>query len=272
MGDSDDRSGMTFSRRALRELDRLCAVEFAIPSIVLMENAAIGLCERTLAFMRERGSTGALIVAGPGNNGGDGLALARHLHNAGVGVRIALFGRARPESDAGVNLEICRRMGLEMAALDIGEGMGAEGANKQLRAESGLGLGASLAVVDALLGTGLDREVRGAMRSVIEAINTLGLPVIAADTPSGLDSDTGRPLGACVRADLTCTFAGLKRGFAMGNAREFTGEVAVCPIGAPRELLERLADRPVDRADDGAEDVAEDGASGVDTGGAAPHD
>ncbi len=93
-------------------------------------------------------------------------------------------------------------------------------------------------IVDALLGTGLSRPVEGPMRTAIDAINAAGKPVLALDLPSGLDADTGAPLGAAVRASATATFAAPKLGFSAKGAAAFTGEIAVIDIGLPRCLLE----------------------------------
>ena len=206
-----------------------------------MENAAIDLCRHTLAFGRDRSSTGVLILAGPGGNGGDGLALARHLHNAEAGVHIALLGQPSPETDASVNLGICRRMGLGITALDP-ESDSASPLDS-ISPQIWEALGGAPVIIDALLGVGLDREVQGITRNLIEHVNSMRRPVVAVDLPSGMDPDTGRALGACIRADLTCTFGGIKRGFGAPEARESTGRVVLCPIGAPRELLDQLADR-----------------------------
>ena len=222
--DTPDRpSAPTFSRQALRELDQRCVEEFGIPSILLMENAAIGMCDHTLAFMREHRSMGVLILTGAGNNGGDGLALARHLHTAGVPVQILMLREPRPGTDAGTQHDICTKMGLPISALQ--DPADAAPAIRDRLSE----LAPSPVLVDALLGTGLDRDVTGA-----------GDPLIAADLPSGMDADSGKPRGACVRAGLTCTFAGLKRGFASPEARALTGRIQLCPIGATPQLVQRV--------------------------------
>lgn len=221
------------SRDALRELDRLCVERYAMPSIVLMENAAIGLTRGVLDVLERRDLGGVLILCGPGNNGGDGLCAARHLHNAGAPVRVALTAPPRPGSDAEVNHEIARRMGLSLTPLPVEPGPTLESLSQELT---------SPVIVDALLGTGLDREVGGQARACIEWINASGRPVVSADLPSGMDAETGRALGVCVRATLTCTFAARKRGFAAPGASDLTGRVEVCPIGAPRELLDELSD------------------------------
>lgn len=221
------------SRDALRELDRRCVQQYAIPSIVLMENASIGLARGVLGVIDERRLGGALILCGPGNNGGDGLGAARHLHNAGVPVRVALSAPPRPGSDAAVNHEIARRMGLAITALPDEPAPALDALARELSPPL---------IVDALLGTGLDREVGGVIRACIEWINASGRPVVSADLPSGMGADSGRVMGACVSAGLTCTFAARKRGFAAPGAPGLLGRVEVCPSGAPRELLDRLCD------------------------------
>jgi len=98
--------------------------------------------------------------------------------------------------------------------------------------------------VDGLLGTGLSRPVEGRLRAVIEAMNRSGKPIFALDLPSGLDADTGQPLGAAVRACATATFVAAKLGFTAPGASDYTGEVAIIDIGLPRCLLEPYLDMP----------------------------
>ena len=137
-------------------------------------------------------------------------------------VVIAPLSPPRAGTDAATNEGICRAMGLELL-------------------EPGRRPGSSPdVVVDAIFGTGLDRAVGGAAAGWIEWINGQDQPVLAVDVPSGLDCDTGAPLGYAVRADRTVTFVGLKRGFLEPAAQPYIGEVVVVDIGAPIELYERL--------------------------------
>lgn len=240
---------LTFTREGVRRLDSAARDEFAIPTIVLMENAAFALeraCLGELAATTPPGAHSpartALILCGPGNNGGDGLALARRLHNAGVRVGVALSHPAeRAKGDARTNLEIVRRMGLPLETVSPAEAGGALDAMC-------VRLGGPALLVDALLGTGADRAPEAPIDAMIAWLNarraahTSGR-VVAVDIPSGLDCDTGVPLAGAgaVRADLTVTLAGLKVGFRNPASREFTGRIVVGDIGAPRELLERFA-------------------------------
>jgi hydroxyethylthiazole kinase-like uncharacterized protein yjeF len=223
------RPPLVLDRRSVREVDRLAIQEYGLSGLVMMENAARGLAEHALAMLEAAGGADrrgrVLIVCGSGNNGGDGYALARHLHNAGVEVGLASMGQPKPGSDAAINRDICARMNLRIEPFEKAAG-----------APAGCDL-----VVDAIFGTGLDRPVEGEALAAIRWINAASRPVLAADIPSGLDADTGRPLGQAVRASRTVTFVGLKPGFLVPESGEWTGRVEVVDIGVPRELVERLA-------------------------------
>jgi NAD(P)H-hydrate epimerase len=226
----DGEDVLVFTRRSVREVDRLAAEQYGIPSIVLMENAGLHLAEVVLDSAQSDEPT-VLIVCGPGNNGGDGLCAARHLHNAGARVRVVLSGPPDDvRADAGINLAIVRAMGITLA-----HGAPAfDAAARDVEPE---------VVVDALLGTGLERPVAEPIATLVRRINALseaGAVVVAADLPSGLDCDTGEPLGIAVRADTTVSFVGLKAGFLRLGAQEYLGDVIVADIGAPRELLAKL--------------------------------
>jgi NAD(P)H-hydrate epimerase len=220
--------GFILDRASVREVDRAAIEQFGIPGIVLMENAARALADQALAMVGHALGAEVLIVCGTGNNGGDGWALARHLHNEGLRPVVAALGDPRPESDAGVNCAICRRMKIE--EVPIGD--------LDRHRDAAL-------VVDALFGTGLGRPITGAAADAIEWINASGRPVLAVDVPSGLDCDTGRRLGATVRATVTVTFVGSKPGFETMEAQQWVGEVVIGDIGAPRALVERFGRRRV---------------------------
>ncbi|REJ76711.1 MAG: NAD(P)H-hydrate epimerase [Planctomycetota bacterium] len=213
------------TRSEVREVDRRAVEEFGLPGIVLMENAGRGAAE---SLLNEGVSGRVVICCGKGNNGGDGFVIARHLENAGVDVQVLLFASGEEvQGDAGVNLGVLKRAGtpLEETA-DVTD-------SRQLdewlsRAEW---------IVDALLGTGIQGEVREPYASIIEAINRSESRVLAVDLPSGLDCDTGRPLGPCIRAERTVTFVAAKAGFDASGAERFTGAVEVVGIGVPRRML-----------------------------------
>ena len=224
MGVTETKSA---TRSEIRWIDELAIGKYGMPGLALMENAGAGAAK----FFRERfkGCRKALIVCGKGNNGGDGFVIARHLAYAGLAVRIVLLSRQEEvKGDAGVNLGIVEKMKLALAtATDAGE------LEKELgRIEAGT------LVVDAILGTGATGEVRGSARRAIELINASGSPVAAVDIPSGMDADTGEPLGCAVRATATATMGLRKKGFDRPGARGHTGEVEVIEIGWPINAVE----------------------------------
>lgn len=216
---------MYLSREEVRAVDRRAIEEFGVPGVVLMENAGRGATEVLLGL----GARGPVVIcAGKGNNGGDGFVMARHLDCHGVPVRLLLF--ARPEEltgDAAINYHIVAKSGLPAAVF------GTDVDETALVRE----LAAAEWIVDALFGTGLAGAVRPPWDRVIAAINASGKPVLAVDIPSGLDCDTGRPLGATIQAAHTVTFVAPKKGFAEAAARAWLGEVHVVGIGVPRAVF-----------------------------------
>ena len=240
---------LVFSRKQIREVDRLATEEFGIPSILLMENAARGVTGVILEGLQGLENPSALIVCGPGNNGGDGLAVARHLANRNVRVAIVLAGAPTAfKGDALTNLTIAQKMDLPI--FEAGNSPGAA-----MAAADAL-LGEPVLVIDALLGTGLDRPATGVMAELITQMNAIrvrGSTLVAIDVPSGLDCDTGEAgtdasgAGPVVEADLTIALAGVKAGFLTATAQKQVGELVVVDIGAPRELVSRIG-RPLTMA------------------------
>ncbi|HLJ92270.1 MAG TPA: NAD(P)H-hydrate epimerase [Gemmataceae bacterium] len=219
---------MLLSREQVRELDRRAIEDYGLPGVVLMENAGRG-CAELLHFLGVRGPV--LVCCGKGNNGGDGFVLARHLDNAQIPVRVLLFATAQDlTGDAAIHYRVIAKSGLPMRSLGRGpwdiQALGQELAGAEW-------------VVDALFGTGLSGPPRAPFDQVIAAINRSSARILAIDIPSGLDCDTGQPLGAAVRAERTATFVGLKKGFTNPAAQEWLGKVHVVEIGIPRDLIDR---------------------------------
>ncbi len=212
----------------MREIDRTCIQERGIPGLVLMENAGLAVARA----VRNRLSTTdarVAIICGKGNNGGDGFVAARHLHELGVATRVVLLARGEElKGDAASNHRAALGAGVEVTE--------ATGSDVRPAVEAAVG-GAEI-VVDAILGTGVSGEVRGAARDAIEAVNEAAGPVIAVDVPSGVDSDSGRVLGCCVKADATVTFGLPKVGLYVYPSAKFCGEVIVDPIGIPEDVIE----------------------------------
>lgn len=201
----------------MRALDRHTIEVLGVPGEVLMESAGRAVTEVALLEIQARpGAEGVRIVCGTGNNGGDGLVVARHLAQAGVAVEVELIGDPeRLSADAARNLERARAVGVEVSAGPL----------------SGAGPGVW---VDAIFGTGLSRNVEGAAAEAIERIaraRKAGARVIAIDVPSGLDADRGQTLGRAVRADRTVAIGLPKLGLALEPGRSLAGEVSVARIG-----------------------------------------
>lgn len=216
-----------------RALDQHVIEVLGIPGIVLMEHAAIGTTDvvRNIAARHHRDRV--IVLCGPGNNGGDGWAVARLLHED-HDVLVVSIGAPRPESDAAVNERVVHHLGIETIAL------GTETTERDLaRVRPRL---PDAVVVDALFGVGLDRPIRGSAADLMALVDQSDAIVVAIDLPSGMDAVTGRPIGPCLRADATATMAAMKPGFLVDGAHSLTGPVTVVDIGAPRSALDRFAD------------------------------
>lgn len=219
------------SRDTVRRLDRFAIETLGVPGVVLMENAGRGAAEAAEEMLGGAAGRRVAVVAGAGNNAGDGFVIARHL---GIrGARVATFLVAPAEKitgDARVNLDVLRALAGEITPVTGDE------LNR---------LGETLAafdlVVDAVGGTGIQGALRGAAATAVEQINAAGRPVLAVDIPTGLDCDTGAAAGPVVRATMTVTFLARKTGFDAPGAAEFTGEVRVLDIGVPAERIARMA-------------------------------
>lgn len=206
----------------MKRADERAINELGIPGVVLMENAGRALAE---AVQKRGNAKRVLILAGPGNNGGDGFVAARHLH-VEKDVRVwLLVGREKYKGDARTNLEILLKLGI---------------CPREINDES-LGLLEDIreadVIVDALFGTGLSRPLDGTAAWVVEKVNEAGKPVIAADIPSGICADSGKVLGRAIRAVETVTFARPKRGLYLFPGADYAGQVRVVDIGIPPRLL-----------------------------------
>lgn len=196
-----------------------------IPSLYLMENAAGHLARAAREIMGNKPL--AAVFCGAGNNGGDGIAAAEILLRQGVSVRVFLVGkREKLTHDSQAMLRRLEKAGGCLEDYDPSDaGMPA------LLRSCGV-------IVDAMFGIGLKRPLAGLPLSAVEAINASGTPVVAADIPSGVSADTGAVLGAAVQCVKTVTFSMAKPGHFLEPGCVYAGEVEVCPIGIPEELLE----------------------------------
>ena len=206
--------------------DRL-AMAAGIDGPTLMENAGAAAAREILARF---GARPTLVLAGPGNNGGDGFVIARHLAEAGAEVRLALLGeKDRLRGDAAAMARKWRRKPVPLSPETVA--------------------GAEL-VVDALFGAGLARDLAGSARATLEAVAAAGVPVVAIDVPSGVDGDSGAVRGFAARAAMTVTFFRPKPGHYLFPGRALAGELRVVDIGIPEAVLDEI--RPSVRVNDPA--------------------
>jgi NAD(P)H-hydrate epimerase len=223
----------------MQEADRQAVERYGIPSICLMENAASAVAE--VVVHRFPQAQRVAVLCGKGNNGGDGFAAARMLHNKGYAVEIVFFGSLQDaRGDARTNLEICRKLGIPLTLVRTA---------RQVEAAEAAAAGADV-VVDALFGTGLARPLEGMWANMVERVNALPVPVLAVDVPSGLGGVSGAVDGPAVRAAATVTFGCLKPPHVFPPASEFCGEVVVADIGIPVETLEGLSSMRLSTAEE----------------------
>jgi len=207
----------------MRSMDRAAIDQYGIPEMLLMENAGLAsyaVLEQELGI---RGKS-FVVFCGLGNNGGDGFVLARKIHSGGGAVKVFVLGAMEKYTgSARANLEILRKSPVEIREINS-----ARTARKEIVHCD--------CIVDAIFGTGLARNVEGAHREVIEAVNASGKAVLSMDIPSGINGDTGQVMGCAVRADLTVTFGLPKTGNLLLPGFAHCGTISVSNISFPPEL------------------------------------
>ncbi|MBI5848354.1 MAG: NAD(P)H-hydrate dehydratase [Nitrospirae bacterium] len=203
----------------MRNIDRLTIERYGIPGTVLMERAGLSLAEKVrLLFDKKK----AVVLAGGGNNGGDGIAAARNLHNWGWHVRVLLMLREdRLSPDCLAQYRMAKHSGV---AIEFRKGVTEKDLHGAL-------------VIDALLGTGINKDVTSYMAEAIRFLNAADVKVVAVDIPSGISSDSGQIMGAAVQADYTVTFGLPKIGHILYPGAQYCGQLAIEDIGFPEELL-----------------------------------
>lgn len=221
----------TTSSEKVKELDRKAVDEWGIPAAVLMENAgrsAVELINEEISPLPDR----ALVISGKGNNGGDGLVVARRLIDQGVRVKTFILAeREELTGETERNAGVLERITNEVFYTETS----GEELLKSLRSNPPL-------VVDSIFGIGIQGELRGDYPELISAINQSNGQIVAIDLPSGLPADSGNPPGKAVRADLTVTMGFLKRGTLVPKGRQYTGKQLVASVGYPEKLLRKEGD------------------------------
>ena len=207
------------SRQQVRDIDRLAIEKLGIPGIILMENAGRNASDHIISFLGGVTGKKIAIVAGGGNNGGDGFVIARHLANAGACVVTFLVtDEERIVGDARVNYDIINALGHEIRPC--------------LEPLDDFDL-----IVDAIGGTGISGCLRKKMAEAVNLINAAPTPVVAVDIPTGVDCDTGQVSGPAIVADLTVTFVAGKIGFENPSSCPYTGKVVISDIGVDPEVI-----------------------------------
>ena len=221
---SPDNKCVVMTRDEVRAFDAWAIDTIGIPGVVLMENAGRSCAELIEDKLKDFDGSKVCIFCGTGNNGGDGYVIARHLINRGIQVTVVICGdRNKIKGDAKINLDILERMGRPVELLNPS---GGDIAGEVERLGNGAGV-----IVDSLFGTGLRGQLSDEYRRLIESINACNSPVLAVDIPSGLDCDTGEPLGGAIQAAWTVTFVAVKKGFLSAIAAQYTGDIFVASIG-----------------------------------------
>lgn len=208
----------------MRELDKTASEKFGIKEELLMENAGLATCaviEKELGIKGKR----FLVFCGLGNNGGDGFVIARKIHSNGGNVRVFIIGNRDKFKDvAKMNLDIISLLPIEISPVETADAIKSEVAHCD-------------AIVDAIFGTGLTRDVGGVYRDVIERINQSGKAVFSADIPSGVSGDTGKIMGISVQADHTVTFGLPKIGNMLYPGYDMGGKLYTTHISFPRAIF-----------------------------------
>jgi ADP-dependent NAD(P)H-hydrate dehydratase / NAD(P)H-hydrate epimerase len=216
----------------MREMDRLTMESFGVPGRILMENAGKGATEVFLSTFPDLSGSRIGIVAGRGNNGGDGFVIARYLAQKGLRVTLFLLAdRNDVSGDAETNLYLTDL--LKIPVIEIKHMDSFNAGKAEMTAQD--------IWIDAIFGTGLNSDVRGYFKEIIDFINHRGRPVFSVDIPSGLNADTGKAGGVCIQAHTTATFAFPKIGHILYPGAKYTGKLHVVDIGIPPHIADRVA-------------------------------
>lgn len=212
------------SARQMRQLDARATRRYGIPSLILMENAGRSAAEQALRMLPRKSRGPVAVICGWGNNGGDGLVCSRHLLNKGIDTRVYLAGKEKAMSpETSLNYGIMRKLTRKIKRVS---------AVARLRS-FGVELSECRLIIDGIFGIGLRGEPDQFFQQLFAVVNESKVTVLALDIPSGLDADTGVPLGSAIRAARTITFGRLKKGLALKRAAAYTGSVVVGDISLP---------------------------------------
>ena len=221
----------------MREADRRTIEEIGISSLVLMENAGRQVVAAMEAMYPDLSERQVAVLCGRGNNGGDGLVVARTLLQRGVDVSVFLIGNvSEVRGDARTNMEILSR--LSLTTVEIADSQAWELHFSEVTD--------CTLIVDAIFGTGLNAPLSGLVESVVADVNASGIPVVAIDLPSGLSADSTEPIGDSIEAALTVTLAAPKLPLVLPPAETHAGDIVIADIGIPADILDTLEGQRVE--------------------------
>jgi hydroxyethylthiazole kinase-like uncharacterized protein yjeF len=218
--------------KQMNQIDKICIDHFGIPGIVLMENAALRVVDEISSFLGTVSGKKVLVIAGKGNNGGDAFAVSRHLYNKGA--LVSLFITASKNDitgDGAINLSIAEKSGIE--PVEVVKEQSIDKIKTEMEKAD--------LIVDGILGTGLKGEVTGILANIVRLVNHSEVPVISIDIPSGINGETGKIMGTCIKAVKTISFGLPKVGLLVHPGCEFAGQLIIADIGIPQKAINSIS-------------------------------
>jgi len=213
----------------MREIERKAIDEYGIPGIILMENASLNIASEIKKDLKTLKNKNIVVFAGMGNNGGDALGVARHVFNSGANVLVVLVGNDESvRGDALINLNIVKNMRINLVILQDGS-YNEEITDSLMMAD---------VVIDGILGTGINKPIKGFMSEIIRIINNAKRKIVSIDAPSGINVTTGEICGICVNASKTVALGLPKIGTIIGDGAKFAGHIEISDIGIPKGIVE----------------------------------
>lgn len=239
---------LVFNRVEMQKVDKLSITEFGVSGVVLMEHAALAARNEILKMVKPAGKI--CIVAGTGNNGGDGLCLARLLSNDGYKVLVYMLGDFDKHTELSkLQLKSLISLGVEVASLPSQEKSKNNIQADLLISEFKNSLSKQDLIVDAIIGIACKRNLEGLIKKAVELMNKSLVKILALDIPTGIDANTGQILGTAIRADKTVSFCRPKLGNILYPGAQYTGELHVADIGTPMKAIEQI-ENPYEILDD----------------------
>jgi len=219
---------LKLTSKEMQKIDKLAQDKFFIAGLILMENAGLRAADIIYSCLKLKKKKSVFIFCGPGNNGGDGFVVARHLINKGIKVRIFLVcEKEKLKADALVNFNILKAMKAQI--IEFSSIPYLKNAEKALKKAGFL--------VDAVFGIGLNKNIIGFYEEIVNLLNAVKVPIISLDIPSGLCPNTGKIFNVAVKAQTTISFAAAKNGFFLKQGPKYIGKLKIVDISIPQELL-----------------------------------